>query len=109
MTVNLNKAIEAYFNADRAGDPEAVAVAFVENGSVKDKGRTHTGREAIRKWMAEALTEYSYSVEPFSIGADHGRTLVTAHAVGTFPGGPIDLRFFFVLSDDKIAELEITV
>lgn len=39
---------------------------------------------------------------------DKGRIVVTAHLVGDFPGSPTDLRYFFVLEDDKIADLEIT-
>lgn len=109
MTVKLPKAIEAYFDADRDGGPDAVAGAFTENGSVKDKGKTHIGRDAIRNWMADESQQYSYTVEPFFIATEHGRTVVTAHAVGTFPGSPIDLRFLFVLAGDKVAELEITV
>ncbi|KAA1182577.1 nuclear transport factor 2 family protein [Rhizobium tropici] len=109
MSIKLPESIEAYFDADRDGGPDAVAAAFTEDGVVKDKGKTHRGRDAIRKWMAEAAQEYSYTVEPFFIATENGKTQVTTHAVGTFPGSPIDLRFFFVLADDKIAELEITV
>jgi hypothetical protein len=109
MTIKLPKGIEAYFDADRDGSPDAVAAAFTENGSVKDRGNTHWGRDAIRKWMADESKQYSYTVEPFLIATDNGKTRVTAHAVGTFPGSPIDLRFLFVLSGDKVAGLEITV
>ncbi|MBV7521947.1 nuclear transport factor 2 family protein [Ensifer sp. ENS12] len=109
MTIKLPKGIEAYFDADRDGSPDDIAATFTENGIVKDKGKTHRGRDAIRKWMAEASQEYSYTVAPFFIATENGKTQVTAHAVGTFPGSPIDLRFFFVLVGDKVAELEITV
>ena len=109
VTIKLPKAIEAYFDADRDGGPDAVAAAFTENGIVKDKGKTYRGRDAIRRWMAEAATQYSYTVEPFFIAAKNGKTQVTGHVVGTFPGSPIDLRYFFVLEDNKIAELEIAV
>src|ERR1041384_4805869 len=107
MTIKLPKAIEAYFEADRSGVPDAIAATFSENGTVKDKGQTHRGRDAIRAWMAAEAQQYSYTVEPFLVTAENGKTLVTAHAVGDFPGSPIDLRFFFVLSGDKLAELEI--
>ncbi|MCO6050232.1 nuclear transport factor 2 family protein [Mesorhizobium sp. RP14(2022)] len=109
MTIKLPKAIEAYFEADRSGVPDAIAATFSENGTVKDKGQTHRGRDAIRAWMAAEAQQYSYTVEPFLVTAENGKTLVTAHAVGDFPGSPIDLRFFFVLSGDRVAELEITV
>jgi hypothetical protein len=109
VTIKLPKAIEAYFDADRDSGPDAVAAAFTENGIVKDKGKTHRGRDAIRRWMAEAATQYRYTVEPSFIAAENGKTQVTGHVVGTFPGSPVDLRYFFVLAGDRISELEITV
>jgi hypothetical protein len=108
MTIELPKAIEGYFDADREGSPDAVAAVFTENGGVKDKGKTHRGRDAIRQCSADESKQYSYSVEPL-IATENGRTVVTAHAVGTFPGSPIDLRFLFVLAGDNVAGLEITV
>lgn len=109
MTIKLPKAIAAYFDADRNGVPDAIAAAFTETGIVKDKGQIHRGRDAIRAWMADEAQQYSYTVEPFLIATENGKTQVTAHAVGDFPGSPIDLRFFFVLANDKVSELEITV
>jgi hypothetical protein len=109
VTIKLPKAIEDYFDADRTGSPDAIAAAFTETGIVKDNGETHRGRDEIRAWMVEAGQLYTYTAEPFLIGAENGKTQVTAHVVGTFPGNPIDLRFFFVLAGDKVAELEITV
>jgi len=109
MTLNLPKAIEAYFEADRTSSPDAIAATFTENGIVKDKGKTHRGRAAILAWMADEAQQYSYTVEPFLMTTENGKTQVTAHAAGDFPGSPIDLRFFFVLAGEKVAELEITV
>lgn len=109
MTIKLPKAIESYFEADRMGSPDAIAATFTESGIVKDKGQTHRGREAIREWMADEAQQYSYTVEPFLVTAESGKTQVTAHAAGDFPGSPIDLRFIFALSGGKIAELEITI
>jgi hypothetical protein len=109
MNVKLPEAIEAYFDADRNGNRETIANAFTENGIVKDKGKIHRGCDAIRMWMADESQQYDYTVEPFLISNEHGKTVVTAHAVGSFPGSPIDLRFLFVLADNKVAELEITV
>lgn len=109
MAISLPTSIQAYFDADRARDAEAVAGAFAENGMVKDKGQTHRGCDAIRNWMAAEDQQYSYTIEPFHISTKDGRTEVIGHAVGDFPGSPIDLRFLFTLTGNKIAELEITV
>ncbi len=109
MTITLPRPIQAYFDADRTGSPDAIAATFTENGVVKDKGKTHEGRVAIREWMADEAQQYSYTVEPFLVASKNGKTQVTAHAAGDFPGSPIDLRFIFALAGDKVAELEITV
>lgn len=76
---------------------------------MKDEGRTHTGHAAIRKWKAESSAKYTYTSEPFAVEDPDGRTVVTSHVVGDFPGSPVDLRHFFTLERDKIASLEITV
>lgn len=107
MTIQLPPAIAAFFTADRKANAKAVAECFTENAVVVDEGNTYTGRDAIRQWIANASTQYTYTSEPISLKEDGARTVVTSHLVGNFPGSPVDLRYFFVLHDDKIAELEI--
>jgi hypothetical protein len=105
--MDLPKPIAAYFEADRSRDADAVATCFAADGVVKDERRRHQGHEAIRRWNAEASKAYTYSVEPHTIESEEGRTVVTSTVSGTFPGSPVDLRYFFVLKGDSIAELEI--
>ncbi|ROT95148.1 nuclear transport factor 2 family protein [Altererythrobacter sp. FM1] len=107
MTIELPGAIADYFAADKKGNAEAISKCFTQDSVVVDEGNTYTGRDAIRQWMAHASTQYSYTVEPFALGKEGERTVVTSHLVGNFPGSPVDLRYFFVLEGDKIAELEI--
>lgn len=109
MTVTLPPGIEAYFAADREGSPEAVAATFTATAIVKDEGKIHRGRDAIRRWKATTTQKYRYTMDPFFVATEDGKTQVTSHVVGDFPGSPVDLRFFFVLADDKISELEVTV
>src|SRR6476646_4148482 len=96
MTVNLPEPIAAYFAADRR-DGEAVARCFTSGAVVKDEGRTHTGRAAIKRWKAEASAKYSYTCEPLRSEQANELTVVTCHLEGNFPGGQADLRFFFRL------------
>ncbi|MHA7775144.1 nuclear transport factor 2 family protein [Roseibium sp. M-1] len=107
MDMQLPGPIAAYFEADRSRDADAVAECFNEDAAVKDERQVHAGREAIRLWKADASGKFSYTVEPFAIGKEEGRTVVTSHVVGDFPGSPVDLRYFFVLRDNRISELEI--
>ncbi len=103
---DLPKPISAYFAADR-DTSEAVSQCFTENAVVKDEGHTHQGRAAIKAWRTNASAKYQYTCEPLSCEEQDGKTVVTCHLVGNFPGSPVDLRFFFKLEGDKIASLEI--
>lgn len=107
MGIELPGAIDAYFSADNKGNAQAITACFTQDATVIDEGNTYTGHDAIRQWMANASTQYTYTVEPFDIAEDGQRTIVTSHLVGNFPGSPVDLRYFFLLRDDKIAGLEI--
>ena len=106
MTLELPGPIAAYFAADRE-DGEAVARCFTEAAVVKDEGRTYRGRAAIRQWKEDAATRYQYTSEPFACEQRDGAVVVTSRLTGSFPGSPVNLRFFFVLDGDKIASLEI--
>ncbi len=105
-TLNLLKPVAAYFTADK-GDGEAVSQCFTENAVLKDEGHTHKGRAAIKEWKTDASAKYEYTCEPIACEEKEGKTVVTSHLVGNFPGSPVDLRFFFKLEGDKIASLEI--
>jgi len=105
-SLNLPKPVAAYFRADK-GDAKAVSQCFTENAVVKDEGHTYEGRPAIEKWKTDSSVKYEYTSEPFAREENDGKTVVTSHLVGNFPGSPVDLRFFFKLEGDKIASLEI--
>ena len=106
MSINLPEPIAAYFAADTL-DSEAVARCFTKDAVVKDEGHTHAGLEAIKKWKDEATAKYHYTCEPFRSEPKEGMTVVTCHLTGSFPGSPIDLRYFFRLERGKVAKLEI--
>lgn len=105
--ITLPDPIAAYFSADMGG-PDDVARCFTPQGVVKDKGRTHVGREAIKAWKAESSTLYTYTNDPFSVELVDGVHTVCSHTAGSFPGSPIDMMLFFRLERGLIASLEIT-
>ncbi len=107
MDIQLPEPIAAYFEADRNKNADAVAECFSDDAVVKDEQNKNAGRAAIRRWKAEASARFSYTVEPVAIRAEGNRTVVTGHVVGDFPGSPVNLRYFFVLKGEKVAELEI--
>ena len=106
MPMDLPNPISKYYEADRR-DSSAVSEYFTEDAVVRDEGNTYLGRGAIHEWKTGSSKRYTYTVEPFALEEVEGKTVVTAHVVGNFPGSPVDLRYFFGLRGDKIASLEI--
>jgi hypothetical protein len=98
--------IAAYFETDKS-DGEAIAQCFAEQATVKDEGRTHSGRAAIKAWKTDASAKYSYTSEPISVEHNGGDCVVTSRLTGNFPGSPLNLRFTFRLEGGKIVYLQI--
>ena len=106
MTVALPPPIAAYFAADKSGI-DAVVECFTEDAVVVDEGHTYRGAAAIRSWKEGTTSKYLYTTTPFASEEVDGRTIVSSHLVGNFPGSPVDVRYFFTLAGGRIAALTI--
>ena len=100
--------IRGYLAAHEARDAEAAFRAFSPTAVVVDDGTTYRGTEELRRFVAQAGAEFSYTTT--LLGAervDDTSWLVTQHLAGDFPGGAVDLRFRFELDGDLVAGLVI--
>ncbi len=98
--------VARYFATDRH-DIDTLASCFTEDAVVRDEGRTHTGRAAIRAWKAASASSFTYAYESVAAEEQGGKLVVSSRVVGDFPGSSVDLRYAFVLRGDAIASLEI--
>jgi hypothetical protein len=100
--------IEAYYDADRNGDGEALVRAFARDAVVEDEGRSHAGRQAIGEWWRATKEKYQTVMEPLETSVEGEVTTVIARVTGRFPGSPAMIRFAFRLDGDRITKLSIT-
>lgn len=107
MTTDLPEPLAAYFAAKNRHDIDAMLAPFAGDAVVRDEGRTHAGRDAIRAWMEETTRRYRVTVEPTAATADGATWTVQALVSGTFPGSPATLRYRFSLARQSISGLEI--
>jgi hypothetical protein len=107
MTITLTGPVAAFFDAESAGDLEAVARCFGERATVRDEGRSIQGPEAIKRWMKDAKAKYHHTAEPLAVSHRDGATVVTARVAGAFPNSPLDLEHVFVVEGGRIVSLEI--
>jgi hypothetical protein len=104
----LPEIITRYQSAhDRHQTDEALA-AFAPGARVVDEDREYRGTDEIERWLANAAREYTYTRTLLNAQAiEPNRWLVVNHLEGNFPGGVVDLRYEFALTDGLIADLVI--
>jgi hypothetical protein len=107
MPISLPKPVAVYFAAEKAGDANALARCFTNDGVVRDEGGTFTGKAAIERWNADARAKYHHTVVPVGATESDGVIVVLARVAGDFPGSPVELKHMFTLDGEAIASLEI--
>jgi hypothetical protein len=100
--------IAEYLKAADDGNHDTLVACFTEEGTVRDEGQIHRGRNEIRRWRESLRSRWEFTTivtggEP----AGEGRYMVRTHVEGSFPGGVADLTYLFTLTGDRIADLTI--
>jgi hypothetical protein len=108
MSTQLPKPIAAYIAGANARDAVAVAACFTADAVVRDEKRERRGIAAILEWKEETEIKYQPVVDVIDLTEAAGKTIVTCKVSGRFPGSPVELKYAFTLSGEKIARLEIS-
>lgn len=99
--------VKAYFDAERANDPDALVQVFSADAVVEDEEARHEGVGAIRAWWVAAKEKFHHVAEPIEATATGDKVSVRATVTGQFPNSPVTLEFSFTIKDDKIVALRI--
>ncbi len=105
--MNLPTVVNAYFEADRGNDVDAVVQHFHTDAVVEDEGARHQGSAAIRAWWLRVKETYHHVAEPIGASDSENAVCVRARVSGQFPNSPATLEFLFAIRGDKIAKLKI--
>jgi hypothetical protein len=107
----LPTTIRDYLAAHAAGETENALRTFAPTAEVTDEGHTYRGTDEVRRFLAKAGNQYTYTTELTGaerIDADPRTWVAVNRLTGDFPGGVVELRYRFALTaDDLIAELTI--
>src|SRR5260370_30140239 len=98
MSISLPDPISAYLKAKNAHDIDAMLAPFDEDATVKDEGREHHGRPAIRSWLEDVTRKYGVTLDVKEVTDANGTTVVSGLVSGNFPGSPVVLHYTFTLS-----------
>jgi hypothetical protein len=105
--MSLPRPIVTYLAAEKAKDPDKLALCFADDALVHDEDRDYRGLDAIRSWKREADAKYRFVMEPLDASVRENIVTLRARLTGAFPGSPVELDFTFTLANDKITSLEI--
>ena len=73
-----------------------------------DDGKEYVGTDGVRTFVTTAASEFAFTRSLLSASElEPERWLVVDHLEGNFPGGVVDLRYEFTLTDGLISELLI--
>lgn len=105
--MSLPTPVATYLAAEKAKDPDMLALCFADDALVHDEDRDYRGLDAIRSWKREADAKYRYVMEPLDASVSENIVTLRARLTGAFPGSPVELDYTFTLANDRIASLEI--
>lgn len=106
MNIELPTVITAFFHATNTREFEGFLSLFTSDAHVNDEASDHYGAE-IAGWIERATAETKPTVDAINIIREDGQWVATAKVSGNFPGSPLQLRYYFIIQDDKIANLLI--
>lgn len=104
----LPATIRAYLAAHAAGEADTAIRSFAPDAVVVDDGRSFRGTAEVLAFLRAAGAEFDYTTELVGAGRiDAEHWVALQRLEGDFPGGVVDLRFRFTLTDDLVSELVI--
>lgn len=106
--MNLPNVVSDLVAAQNNFDSAAYAKSFSETAVVYDEGKTHNGRKEIEAWIADANERYNATMKPVGYEERETESILKAETSGNFPGSPIVLNYYLVISQGFIHSLKIT-
>ena len=100
--------IRRYLDAHDKHHTEVAFSAFAPDATVVDEDREFHGSDGVRQFLDAAGAGFTYTRRFVAAQQlDASTWLVENRLEGDFPGGVVELRYQFRLSDDLISELVI--
>jgi uncharacterized protein (TIGR02246 family) len=110
MTVQIPRLANEYVEATNNGEPARFLALFADDALVRDAGREHRGREAIRDWSQREIFGAQVTIDVLDVAERDGRTVLTTKVDGNFDRtglpDPVIIEQRLQFDGDVIRELE---
>lgn len=105
--INLPKVILQLINSQNEQNSFKFTENFADKAIVYDEGKEYHGKAEIKHWNEETNQKYKTKLEPIDFLAGEKENILTTMVSGNFPGSPIQLKYYFMINDEKITQLNI--
>ncbi|MDF2503978.1 nuclear transport factor 2 family protein [Clostridium sp.] len=109
MHIKLPKTIDTFIKSKNEHDSHTFISCFTDNAVVQDEGQNICGTKAIKEWNEKTTAQFNDTLEAVKLVERDENIILTATVSGNFDGSPVDLDFYFNLSNGKISSLKILV
>ena len=111
MTIELPKPIADYVAANARLDLDGMVQPFAPDAVVVDAGigKQFEGQVELRTLFEEEVIPLKAIFTPDSVRHENGKVVVEGPAHGDFKSSPIRFTYTFMLEDEAIKALEITL
>jgi len=107
---DLAKPIQAFLDATRARDTEALLATFTEDAVLSDMGKDHRGAQ-IRAWNEALYLGSNVRVHPLHVEEREGQAVLAVAVDGDYESygvtEPFQLDWYFALRGERIASLRM--
>lgn len=105
--MKISEFVDNYFEALNTKQIEKQIDYFTEDASVIDVDETFKGKAVIKKWISESNSKYDAFSKVIDVKTYGANVNVLTIVSGNFPGSPVDLKYHFVMLNEKIKSLDI--
>ena len=105
--INLPKVILQLINSQNEYNSFEFAENFADTAIVHDESKEHHGKAEIKQWNEETNEKYKTQLKPIDFSSTEKESILTTMVSGNFPGSPIQLKYHFIIKDEKIRQLSI--
>jgi ketosteroid isomerase-like protein len=107
----LSGVLADYLHAINAGDLDAAAACFADDGYVNDARREFVGTAAVRRWIAKEMVGDHVQIDVREVLEHHGDLIVRGAYDGTFDKtnlpAELILTSYVSVRDEKIVSLVV--
>ena len=109
MAPALPRPIAAYVQANAQLDVDGMLKPFAADAVLSDNGRRHEGHAELRTLFQDEVIAVKAIFTPDTVRHEDGQVVVEGPAYGDFKGSPLRFTYRFMLENDVIKALEITL